>query len=283
MSKSSPNTMRRAEIHSHSTASDGAYAPAEVARRCHEAGVELWALTDHDNCYGCAEAARAARSLGITFIPGIELSAYHTRSVHVLGYGVVPDADALEDYARRRVKSRVERMHKMIERLDGLGVQVSIEQVRDCADSEVLGRPHLARALLADGAVDTMEEAFDRYLANGGPAHVATKWPTVDDAIALIHRVGGIAVLAHPGQYGLDEAIPGWVEAGLDGVEVIHPRHGAGDRSRYEEIAASHGLLKTASSDFHGDRHGSKLGEVEFPADWLDAFLDELSVERPRA
>lgn len=282
MSKSSPNTTRRAEVHSHSTASDGAYAPAEVARMCHEAGVTLWALTDHDNCYGCAEAAGAAQSLGITFVPGIEVSAYHGRSVHVLGYGVDPDCEVIEEYARGRIDSRTDRMHAMIERLAGLGVDVSIEQVRACAESEVLGRPHLARALLEQGSVDGLDEAFDRYLASGGPAYVATPWPTVDDAIALIHRAGGIAVLAHPGQYGIDEAIAGWVEAGLDGIEVIHPRHDQADRVRYEEIAAAHGLLKTASSDFHGDRHGSELGEVEFPTTWLEAFVDAVSVDRAR-
>lgn len=259
------------ELHTHSAASDGAFAPAELARRCARAGVELWALTDHDNCYGCAEAAKAAGKLGIDFLPGIEMSSFAGRSVHVLGYGIDPDGAVVREYAERRIEARRDRTHAMIERLEKLGIEVEFERVVEVADSDILGRPHLARALVDIGAVPSIDEAFDRFLHDGGPAHVHTRWPSVEEAIELIERAGGVSVLAHPGQYDLDDAIAGWIEAGLDGIEVVHPSHGSAERRRYEALADAHDLLKTASSDFHGNRgYGIELGEVDFPPSWLE-------------
>jgi predicted metal-dependent phosphoesterase TrpH len=269
----------RAEIHTHSNASDGSHPPSQVAEMCHERGVEIWSLTDHDNCYGCKEASEAAQSYGIKFIPGIEISAYHGDSVHILGYGIDYQGEVIEDYASRRVTSRRKRMIEMIERLDELGVEASIEQVDEIAGDAILGRPHLARALAASGVVESVQEAFTRYLHTGGPAHVTMDWPTVDKAIDLIHRAGGIAVVAHPGQYNLDVAIKEWVDAGLDGIEVVHPQHKRSDRRRYKKVADDFGLLKTASSDFHGNRNrSSHFGNVPFPTPWLDAFLATLDI-----
>ncbi|MFW5967146.1 MAG: PHP domain-containing protein [Persicimonas sp.] len=261
------------ELHTHSTASDGAFSPTELARRCARAGVDMWALTDHDNCYGCAEAAAAAEEHGIAFVPGIEMSSFAGRSVHVLGYGVDPDGAVIQEYAERRIEARRERTRTMIERLAQLGVEVEFERVVEVAGSNVLGRPHLARALVETGAVSSIDEAFDRFLHDGGPAHVHTRWPSVEEAIELIERAGGVSVLAHPGQYDLDEAIESWIEAGLDGIEVVHPSHLGADRRRYEALADRYDLLKTASSDFHGNRgYGIALGEVDFPPSWLEAF-----------
>lgn len=282
MSPSSANTTQRAEIHTHSTASDGAHAPSKVARLCHEAGVGIWSLTDHDNCYGCARAAEAAEPLGITFIPGIEISAYHDTSVHILGYGFDPHGAHITEYARRRVDSRRDRMHRMIERLADLGVDVSMADVEAVADTQVLGRPHLAKALVEAGQLPTVQAAFDKFLHTGGPAHVTMGWPSVEDAIDLVHRAGGIAVVAHPGNYGLDDAIADWVDAGLDGIEVRHPQHGRADAARYERLAERLGVLKTASSDFHGNRNRqAHFGNVDFPARWLHAFLERLDIPAP--
>ncbi len=279
MSPSSVNKTHRAEIHSHSTASDGAHAPSRVAELCAEAGVTIWSLTDHDSCYGCGEAAQAAQSHGITFIPGIEVSAYADTSVHVLGYGVDPDGEVMEHYAGGRVDSRRQRMHQMIERLEEFGLSVQMNAVERIAGGGVLGRPHLARALVEAGHVPSVQQAFDDYLHTGGPAHVTMGWPSVVEAIDIIHRAGGIAVLAHPGNYGLDEAIAGWVDAGLDGIECVHPQHARADERRYERLADRLGVLKTASSDFHGNRGRHKyFGHVGFPERWLAAFLGRLGV-----
>ena len=280
MSTSSADTTHRAEIHSHSTASDGATAPSRLAELCHEQGVEIWSLTDHDNCFGCAEADRCAEQLGMTFIPGIEISAFHGTSVHVLGYGVAYDGPEMVGYSARRVDGRKQRMVAMIDRLANLGVDVDMEHVERVADGGILGRPHLARTLKEQGSVDTIQEAFDRFLHTGGPAHVAMQWPSVPEAIDIIHRAGGVAVLAHPGQYDLDDAVARWVEAGLDGIEVIHPNHSDEHIVRYEGMANDLQVLKTASSDFHGTRKRDRyFGSVPFPVAWLEAFLEAVGVD----
>lgn len=254
MQATTPSTIR-AELHSHSTFSDGAYSPEEVARLCADEGVSLWALTDHDTTAGCARAADAAVALGVEFLPGIEVSAYHGRSVHILGYGVDPESSELQAFSERRLKARVDRMRRMVERLDALGVAVGWEAVARIAGEGAMARPHLAQALVEAGHVGDRGQAFDLYLADGAPAYVATTWPSVPEAIDLIHAAGGAAVLAHPGIYGLDGAIDAWAGAGLDGIEAGHPKHTANDRERYTAHAERLGLLITASNDFHGPAH----------------------------
>ena len=265
----------RAEIHTHSTASDGLHEPSDVAHLLSERDVAIWSLTDHDNCNGCGEARRAAETLGITFIPGIEMSAWEERSVHVLGYGVDPAGTTMRHYADKRLEMRRARMEKMVGRCRELGLDVTFDEVVEQAGQGGLGRPHLARTLLENGEVDTIQHAFDDYIGTDGPAYVATKWPSVPRAIELIHEAGGIAVAAHPAKDGLVERLPDWTGSGLDGVEIIHPAHHPGQVDRISALAEELGLLRTASSDFHGLDHDSAnyFGQVDFPDDWLDAFL----------
>lgn len=244
-----------AELHSHSTFSDGSYTPEQVAQMCAGATVQVWALTDHDTCAGCERAAAAAQSHGIEFIPGIEVSAYEGRSVHVLGYGVDPDARTLREFSERRVAARFDRMRQMVEKLERIGVPVDYEDVVAIAGEGSIARPHLARALVAAGHVDTLDEAFQRYISPSGPAYISTTWPTVPIAIDIIRESGGVAVLAHPGIYGRDEDIPAWIQHGLVGVEAGHPKHSRSDEARYRALAAEHRLLATSSSDFHGPDH----------------------------
>jgi predicted metal-dependent phosphoesterase TrpH len=246
----------QAEIHTHSTSSDGEFDPDEVAQLCADADVELWSLTDHDTCAGCAAAAEAAEAHGIRFVPGIELSAYDESSVHVLGYGVDPESDEIAGLSDKLLAARRERMKQMVDELEAFGIDVSFEDVEQRADGAV-ARPHLARTLDAQDHVDTVQEAFDEYIENGGPAYVPITWPSVEEAIELIHAAGGVTVLAHPGRYDMDDKIPAWVDAGLEGIEVRHPSHDEQDAKRYLEIADTHGLFTTESSDFHGKDHDS--------------------------
>lgn len=268
----------RAELHSHSTYSDGAFDPETVALMCAEQNVELWALTDHDTCQGCAEAAAAAREYGIEFVPGIEVSAFADRSIHVLGYGVNPEAPVLRQYSERRLAARHDRMQLMIARLEELGVGVDFDHVKALAGEGAIARPHLARALVDAGHVASMQEAFDRWISNDGAAYVETPWPKVEDAIEMIEAAGGFAVLAHPGIYDRDHLIPGWIEAGLAGIEVRHPKHTPQDRVRYTTLAEQHGVLMTGSSDYHGPDHLSAtfFGQVDLPEAWVDRFRARL-------
>lgn len=277
---STPTRSVRAELHTHSTCSDGAFAPSEVAARCAATGARLWSLTDHDTVEGCAAGAAAAEEEGMTFVPGIEISAYAGRSIHVLGYGYDPDDEGLAGFSRRMLVSRRDRMRQMAERLGELGFPIEIETVFDRASGAV-ARPHLAAALVEAGHVSSKQEAFDRFIANDGPAYVAITWPSVSDAIELIHSAGGIAVLAHPGLYSRDQQIADWVDAGLDGIECRHPRHTDGDEARYVAIANELGVLKTASSDYHGPGHAGaeKFGSVEMPGHWFGPFADRLGLD----
>ena len=264
----------RAELHSHSTYSDGAFEPAVVAQLCADRGVKVWSLTDHDTCLGCREAAEAAARLGIEFIAGIEVSAFADRSIHVLGYGVDPESAVLAEYSKRRLQARRDRMRRMIDKLAELGVPIEYERVAAIAGEGAIARPHLARALVEAGHVTTVQEAFDKWISNEGAAYVETPWPKVPDAIALIHEAGGVAVLAHPGIYHRDALIAGWIEAGLDGIEARHPKHTAADEARYRAMADAAGLLVTGSSDYHGPEHlsASDFGRVELEAGRLDAL-----------
>lgn len=265
----------RAEIHTHSTASDGEFSPSEVARLCDQADVEVWALTDHDNCQGIAEAERAAEARGLRFISGIELSAYDDQSIHVLGYGVDPRSEAMQSLGERMIEAREERMGRIARKLRELGVDVRLEQVKERAGEEgALARPHMARTLSDLGHVESVQEAFDRYIEDEGPAYVAVTWPSIPEAVRLIREADGVPVLAHPARYGADERIGDWIEAGIEGIEVAHPSHDAEDEARYEAIAEAHDLFTTRSSDFHGKDHPSwsYFGEMFLSEELLETL-----------
>ena len=272
---SEPSTSR-AEIHSHSTSSDGEHEPARVAQLCAEQGVEVWSLTDHDNCLGCPEAAKAAGELGIEFIPGIEISAYEGESIHILGYGIAPEGPVIEEYSERRLGMRRRRMERMLEACAELGAPVELERVFEISGEGGIGRPHLAKALLEAEHVQSEQQAFDRFIGYGQPAYLASTCPSVPEAIDIIHQAGGIAIAAHPGKKSNTERITDWVDNGLDGIEVVHPSHTHAQVDTLRRLGAELGVLRTASSDFHGLSHYSAeyFGDVTFPESWLEAFLD---------
>lgn len=267
-----------AELHTHSVYSDGQHTVPELIEMCVEHGIKMWSLTDHDTCEGCIEAAPLAEQHGIEFIPGVEVSARQGCSVHVLGYGVDPLHTESRAFFAERKHERDTRMARMIQASCEHGMSVTMEQVRAFAADGNLARPHLARALVDLGYVDSVQGAFDEWLAEGKPLYKAAPSLTVPEAIELIHSAGGIAVLAHPAHYGLDDEIPRWVNAGLDGIEVSHPRHGESDVERLTAIADRFGLLKTASSDFHGEAVAPKRlwGVTSVRDTWLDALRERI-------
>ncbi len=263
------------ELHTHSTHSDGTYGVNDLAKAVADAGAKWWALTDHDTAAGCAEAALAAQSYGVSFLPGVEISAWHKKSIHVLGLGI--DPVPLKDFQDRRETDRRDRMQTMVTRLQALGVEVTMQDVVAQAGEGVLTRPHLARALVELGKVDSIQSAFDRYLAAGAPAYVETDWPSVEEAIEIIHRCGGVAILAHPGIYDADSCISGWIDHGLDGIEVGHPKHTQEQTRAYLRMADERMILKTASSDYHGPGLGSvDLGVTGIPQDWLNELIAKI-------
>lgn len=269
----------RADLHSHSSASDGTRPPAEVIARAAAAGLDALALTDHDTVAGIAPAA-AALPPGLALISGMELSCRRDgHSVHLLGYLFDPDHQELAAQTRAIRRSRVERARAMVAKLAELGVPVTWEHVAAIAGDGVIGRPHIARAMIDAGVVSSVDEAFTpQWIGPGGRAHVRRYALDPADAIALVHRAGGVTALAHPyavtrGWMVPDDLIAELAGAGLDGVEVFHPDHDEGQRDQLRTVARELGLAATGGSDDHGELTGDRIGCETTGEDDLDALL----------
>ena len=260
------------DLHAHSTASDGAVSPTAAVAAAHAAGLAAFALTDHDTLAGIAEAQVAADACGLRLIPGVELSVHLGKDeVHLLGLHI-RDVDALQQRLEIVRGQRKTRAESIVAKLNAVGVPVTVEAVLAAADGGAIGRPHVARALVAGGFVKDSREAFDRYLAAGKPAYVDKERLEIADGIGLIHAAGGIAVLAHPGSDGRRERIEPLARAGMDGVEVRHPSHSRDDEQRLTALAAHFGLVISGGSDWHGAQHGGRvLGAMQVPLAWLEA------------
>ena len=246
----------RIDLHVHSNASDGTDAPAEVVRRAQAAGLDVLALTDHDTQAGIAEA-RAALPAGLTLVPGMELSCQlEGRSVHLLAYLFDPEDRALGAETSQIRDDRTYRARAMVDKMRKLGADVTWEQVAAIADGAVVGRPHLARALAASGAVATPADAFTAdWIGDGGRAFVDRYAPELAHAVGLVRAAGGVPVLAHPRSPGYeipDEVIVRLADAGLCGIEVFHTDHDQSQRLRLTQLAKSLNLITTGGSDDHG-------------------------------
>jgi predicted metal-dependent phosphoesterase TrpH len=266
MDPSGPTDVGRIDLHSHSRASDGQYAPADVAARAAQAGVAVWALSDHDTVAGLAPAAEAAARHGVRFVPGIELSAFlDRREIHLLGHFVDPGHPSLMQFEDDLAVHRRERMHEIVERLAALGVRIRVADIEKFGDGKTIGRPHVARAIVETGAVANVKEAFDRFLGEGQAAYVQRFRLELPDAVALVRGAGGTVTVAHPGVSRLERGeLARLAAAGVAGVETHHPDHNPSVREKYLRLADELGLVPTAGSDFHGeaispDRH---LGQV---------------------
>ena len=258
--------MIKADLHMHSTASDGVLAPDELMRRASGLGFTHVALTDHDSMAGIPLACKTAEELGMTLITGVELSCGAQKEIHVLGYGFDPENQALCAFCKERVAQRETRTAAMVQKLCALGKPVELARVRELARG-VMGRPHVARALVEAGYVLSVSEAFDRYLKPGKPAYVPKEDVKVSEAIRLISQAGGIAVLAHPmelkmGDAMLESLIGEWKGQGLAGVEVYHPSAQNNHASFLAHLAQRENMLITGGSDFHGEAvRKTEIGE----------------------
>ena len=267
----------RIDMHVHSNASDGTDDPAEVVRRAVAAGLDVLALTDHDTQAGLA-AARAALPAGLTLIPGMELSCQlYGRSVHLLGYLFDPDDPAIAAETAQVRDDRTYRARAMVARLAELGTGVTWEQVSEIAGDGVVGRPHIARALAASGAIAEPADAFTpEWIGDGGRAFVDRYAPDLTRAVTMIRTAGGVPVLAHPRSPGYeipDTVIAELAEAGLCGIEVFHFDHDHAERMRLAALARSLDLIATGGSDDHGSFNGRGLGADVTPAQEYDRLL----------
>jgi predicted metal-dependent phosphoesterase TrpH len=276
------------DLHTHSTFSDGLLSPTALVEEAASRGVRTLALTDHDTVAGIPEARAAGERLGVEIIPGVELSTSLTggEGVHLLGYLIDTDNPNLLQGLAAYAEARAERMTRMIERLSRVGAPVDADQVRAIAGHGTVGRPHLARALIAAGHASDVPDAFDRFLGWGKPAYVPR--PRVDprDAIALVRAAGGVAVLAHPfSPGGVESVLDSLVPAGLGGMEVDYGQYSAEEREVLREIATRRGLIATGGSDFHGPdmRAGRELGMVSASSGAVAALREVAACPHPLA
>lgn len=242
-----------ADLHIHSSFSDGSDIPEQIVRLALGKDLKCIAITDHDIVDGVELAIAAAEGTSLEVIPGVELSTDSQGSdIHILGYCFDVHNETLKDRLQLFRDARVARVGRIIEKLQALGINISVDDVLSLASSDAVGRPHVAQALLKKGAVRTIPEAFEEYIAEGRPAYVAKLKQTPTEAIRLIQQAGGVAVMAHPMHTLRDELIPGFVQAGLKGMEVYYPNTSRKVIEFYERIADKHNLVKTGGSDAHG-------------------------------
>lgn len=250
----------KADLHTHSTASDGQYAPKELARLAKDRGIEVLALTDHDTLDGVEEAVSAGKALGLRVIRGVELGAAEYENLHILGYGVAPGAPALRELCGQFRTGRDQRKYRILDYLREKGCGLTLEEVEAMAGGNIIGRPHFAQALVRRGFVKTPREAFDRYLDTPEYHERVKRFKaSAQTCLEAIRSAGGKSSLAHPYQVGLeDEALEALVRRlkaeGLDAIECFYPRHTPEQTAFYLRLAERYELRVTGGSDFHGER-----------------------------
>lgn len=248
------------DLHMHSTASDGAQPVDDLIRLAARIGLKTLALTDHDTTASLDRAIDLGSSLGLEVIPGIELSAEDSGEVHVLGYFIQYHNDAFQKELERFRFARYGRAQLILQKLATLGKPLEWQRVLEIAGDAAPQRPHIAEAMKEKGYVETINEAFLKYLGNDGPAYVETEKITPREAVELIRSVKGLAVLAHPKYIkNLDQVLPPMVEAGLAGIEVYYGHNSAQEVQYYREVAAYYNLVPTGGSDWHGRADGGQV------------------------
>jgi len=264
--------MKFADLHLHTLFSDGTFTPEELVLRAQNCGLACIALTDHDTVEGCARAAAACAAVKMDFIPGAELTAEHEDTeVHILGYFLDVQNKVLLERISRFQSVRQNRINEMCAALNKLGIPLKAESVFALANCKSPGRPHVARALVKEKLIGSLDEAFEKYLKKGRPAWVPKTKMSALEGVELIHQAGGLAVMAHPGLNRTDEIIPDLVDAGLDGIECFHTKHSTVMSERYLEIAEKHGLLVTGGSDCHGfSKKAPLIGTVKLPYEHVE-------------
>jgi predicted metal-dependent phosphoesterase TrpH len=266
------------DLHIHTTASDGAWSPEAVVRGAAKGGLDVIAVADHDTTAAFATASAVGAEVCVQVIPALEVSStHHGRDVHVLAYFVDLESMAMTTHSARAIGRRDERMREMVDRLTASGIDVTFEQVEAEAgpDRVAIGRPHLARALVAAGYATSVHEAFNTLIGDHSDAFVSTCLFTPVDAVELILEADGVPIWAHPPGDLVEPLLPELVRAGLRGLEVYRPSHKRHDMLRYERICRTSGLLMSGGSDWHTPDAGSALGDFFVEAAEVEKLLVE--------
>ncbi len=270
--------MKFADLHLHTRYSDGSYAPEELVREAARLQFAAIAVTDHDTLDAVPESLLAGEEFDVEVIAGVELTCrVESREIHMLGYlfGDAWKNESLHAVLDHSKRVREQRTSQFVDKLNELGVPLTLQDVLSCSDCGTMGRPHVAIALHRRGFVRSVDEAFERYLKRGRPAFVDRYRMTAAEAIGHIKRAGGVAVLAHPGLNKVDDRIHEFVDQGMDGLEVWHSRHTVAQSAHYLKLTEQLGLLATGGSDDHGDIRGKPLlGTVKVPYERVEALKE---------
>jgi len=245
---------RKADLHTHTNASDGYYSAEELVRKAKENGIEILSITDHDSTNNIEQATEAGRDLGVEVIPGVEISSdLRGAEVHILGYFIDINNKELEHYLQFFREERIKRAASIVRKLNNLGFEITLDDVLEQSKSSAVGRPHIAQAMLEKKIVSSYYEAFNKYIKNGGPAFEKKVHLSPQSAFKIISDAGGLSFIAHPGKMpeGLVKEL---IEAGADGIEVIHPSHDENLVRFYRGIVNEYFLLESGGSDFHGGK-----------------------------
>ncbi|UNC91873.1 PHP domain-containing protein [Candidatus Contubernalis alkaliaceticus] len=254
-----------ADLHIHTTVSDGCLSPKEAVRLAKEINLEVLSITDHDTMGGISEALAEGEKLKIKVIPGVEMSTeYKNKDIHILGYFVDQKNENFQILLEHLRKARQKRVKNIIKKLNGLGCKVNLDEVSNLAREGSVGRPHIARVLAQKGYVNSVKDAFERFIGFNAPAYVERYKLLPKEVIELVLKAGGVPVLAHPGLIKNDSLIYEIINEGLKGLEVFHPEHNEEEVQKLEVMALKNKLLITGGSDCHGidSRTGSQLGRV---------------------
>lgn len=274
---------RMVDLHIHTVKSDGSYTVPAVFEKAKELGLSAIAITDHDSVSAAEEAIELEKTTGVEFIPGVELSAMHEgREVHIVGLCLNWRDKEFNEKMAFFQKKRSERAHKIIKKLKEKNINIDYEELFEITENmNNAGRLHIARLLVKKNVVRGIKDAFDRYLAEGRPAYVEKAELSVANAVQMIKRVGGVAILAHPALLNRDDLIPGWAAQGMDGLEAFHSDHSVSDSQRYMDIAAANNMLVSGGSDFHGSaKEYVSLGKVKVEYKYLQAIKERAAGNR---
>lgn len=268
----------KADFHLHTTASDGRFSPEKVVQLAAERGLEVIAITDHDSVAGVIAAVKAAKSFPpLKVIPGVEINTdIPNGEVHILGYFIDYRSQELRQTLRRLRQARRRRAHKIVAKLAQLGVEVEWERVKKLAAGGSIGRPHIAQAMLEQGYISRLQEAFNRYIGRYGPAYVERERLSPVGAVKLVAKAGGLPVLAHPaGIDNLEELLEQLTAEGLVGLEAYYNGYGQRTVKFLVNIADKHGLIITGGSDFHGFGGGNEtpVGGIDIPSVCLEQLV----------
>jgi predicted metal-dependent phosphoesterase TrpH len=261
-------TEQRADLHMHTTHSDGVYSPSELVEKTKLAGLSVISVTDHDNVAAIKEGISAGEKFGVEIIPGVELStSVDGREVHILGYFIDTENRELLDFLAFLREERLKRAERIVEKLHSLKIPLTMQKVLEKAGEGSVGRPHIANAMVEEGFAPSYQNVFLKYLGFGGSAYVEKSHCSAEETLSIIAKCGGLSFIAHPGNSIPEQVLIRLIKAGVDGIETIHPSHAPDTVVRYRGIVNEYYLLESGGSDFHGGRKNddAALGQFTLP------------------